>query len=302
MAALSAQAFRSLLPEEFHARFLERSVRSDGRMLLAFRPTSVQPSVVSSCCGSAIAKLGSTTVIVGVAAEIGMPAGELPRPENSAADDDEALRDMLNRRVGVQAPPPPQTGYVVVNADLPPLCSPAYAPGKPSVATQLLTRRLERLLTTHSIVDTAALVVSPGAAAWALYIDVIALDDDGNVFDAAVLAMMAALRAARLPVITMSAAGDATASVERTLALPLRPVSLHPSSFARLAGRMIADPSAAELRLCTGAVSVVLGHDGEVLDLEIGGEDALNEAELEACFGAARERAAVLAGIEAAIR
>lgn len=38
------------------------------------------------------------------------------------------------------------------------------------------------------------LCISPGKSVWALYIDVVCINYDGNAFDAAVLAVMAALR------------------------------------------------------------------------------------------------------------
>lgn len=42
--------------------------------------------------------------------------------------------------------------------------------------------------------DPKHLIISPGKAAWAIYIDLVCINYDGNAFDAAVLATMAALR------------------------------------------------------------------------------------------------------------
>lgn len=39
-----------------------------------------------------------------------------------------------------------------------------------------------------------SLLISPGKAAWAVYIDVVCINYDGNAYDAAVLAVMAALK------------------------------------------------------------------------------------------------------------
>ena len=36
--------------------------------------------------------------------------------------------------------------------------------------------------------------MAPGKAVWAIYVDVVCINYDGNAFDAAVLAVMAALR------------------------------------------------------------------------------------------------------------
>lgn len=39
-----------------------------------------------------------------------------------------------------------------------------------------------------------SLIIAPGKAAWVIYIDVVCINYDGNAYDAAVLAVMAALR------------------------------------------------------------------------------------------------------------
>lgn len=44
------------------------------------------------------------------------------------------------------------------------------------------------------IVPLSSLCICPRKAVWALYIDVVCINYDGNAFDAAVLAVMAALK------------------------------------------------------------------------------------------------------------
>jgi len=48
-------------------------------------------------------------------------------------------------------------------------------------------------ISSHTLPPTS-LVIAPGKAAWAIYIDVVCINYDGNAYDAAVLAVMAALR------------------------------------------------------------------------------------------------------------
>eukprot|EP00030_Apusomonadida_sp_AF-17_P000484 a174750_146.p1 GENE.a174750_146~~a174750_146.p1 ORF type:complete len:309 (-),score=86.66 a174750_146:259-1161(-) len=289
-STLSAQAFKVLLPEEYHARFLDRAVRADGRSLNAFRATKLQTGVVSTAAGSAVAKVGATTVIVGVSAEVATPFGAPPPQFEVDLDDDSGTGKPP------PPPPPPQQGYVIVNADLPPLCSPAYQAGRPSNATQLLTKRLTDLLDRHNVIDKKALVIAPGQAAWVLYIDAVCIDDDGNVFDAALLAVMAALRSTTLPAATVSPSGEVQVEpTEPRSRLPLGAISLFPASFARLASHMIADPTAAELRLASGEVSLVVSLNGELLDVELGGAVAVEQTALAACVQDAGARARALA-------
>jgi hypothetical protein len=53
------------------------------------------------------------------------------------------------------------------------------------------------ILTHHfsaSIISASSLVIEPGKAVWVLYVDATCVNYDGNVFDAALVAMIAALR------------------------------------------------------------------------------------------------------------
>jgi len=54
------------------------------------------------------------------------------------------------------------------------------------------------LLTNRSqTVPLSSLCISPRKAVWAIYIDVVCINYDGNAFDAAVLAVMAALKSSK---------------------------------------------------------------------------------------------------------
>lgn len=48
------------------------------------------------------------------------------------------------------------------------------------------------------VLSTSSLCIHPGRAAWVLYVDAICLNYDGNAFDAALLAMIAALKNSKL--------------------------------------------------------------------------------------------------------
>jgi exosome complex component RRP43 len=45
-----------------------------------------------------------------------------------------------------------------------------------------------------SVIPLSSLVIEPDKAAWVLYVDVTCINYDGNVYDAALIAMVAALR------------------------------------------------------------------------------------------------------------
>jgi exosome complex RNA-binding protein Rrp42 (RNase PH superfamily) len=64
------EIFREIYPTAFHTKYLEHSLRPDGRGLEEARPVSVSTAVLHSTLGSSFVKLGRTTVMVGVKGEM----------------------------------------------------------------------------------------------------------------------------------------------------------------------------------------------------------------------------------------
>ena len=99
---------------------------------------------------------------------------------------------------------------LVPNLDLPATCSPKFKPGPPTEEAQVLSERLNEVLLacvsllplpyipndTHSadVLSLSSLCIHPAKSAWVLYVDAICINYDGNAFDAALVAMIAALR------------------------------------------------------------------------------------------------------------
>jgi len=138
----------------------------------------------------------------------------------------------------------------VPNIDLSPLCSSRFRPGPPSDEAQTLNDRIHKILQScvasalvslgfpwcslpHSadLVPLRSLCIEPGKAVYVLYLDMVCLNYDGNVVDAAVLAANAALRNVRLPAAAWD--DDEQAAVELPdeppRALKLRPPVLSAS-------------------------------------------------------------------------
>lgn len=63
----------------------------------------------------------------------------------------------------------------------------------------MLSQLMLDILNESKCVDDRSLCIASGKLAWALYIDLICLNHEGNVQDACVLAMISALRTVRLP-------------------------------------------------------------------------------------------------------
>ena len=163
--ALKALTFQRLHPRTYLERWLAENVRPDGRDFgewrdisvivgeCATRLTKVEAKMwrridrtfrlvqgsISTADGSALVKLGSTTVVCGVKVEIAEP--ELDRPEDgflgtSVLRTCSSLCIHLSRR------------HPVPNLDLPAICSPKFKPGPPTDEAQVLSDRLNEVLVT----------------------------------------------------------------------------------------------------------------------------------------------------------
>ncbi len=240
-------------------------------------------------------RIGATTVVCGVRAEI-LPVGEIPsfrvnttKVENK--DEDEGAYS-----------PIPLYHLVVPNLELATGCSPRHpANTAPSVEAQSISQRLLSLLHSSRLVRTSDLEIiytPPEAeldpdpelgvdtdpqlkAYWTLYVDMVCISHGGSVFDAAWLALYAALRDTVLPRAWWDAdLGQVVCSPElkETKKVQLRGMPV-PSSFGAFVpekrlmvdeGRswILMDMDAFEEDVCTetGAITVDVEGDGTEKD------------------------------------
>lgn len=209
-------------------------------------------------------RLGGTTVVCGVKAEIAEP--ELDRKGE---------------------------GYLVPNLDLPAMCSPKFKPGPPTEEAQVLSDRLNEVLVPSGMLPLTSLCIHPGKAVWVLYVDAICINYDGNVFDAALIAMVAALKNTQLPKATFDEdTGRTTCS--RSTKVPLQvtrtPVSMSFGVFDSTT--ILTDPTAFEEPLLDTTISVVVDStSGALLSVSQLGIDATDAQDtLQTCIAAAARR------------
>lgn len=210
---LPRATFAKLSPHPYLLANLEPSdkerapARSNGRAPWAARPPTVNNSSLNHAQGSSLVRIGDTTVICGVRGET-ILTSDIPnfRPSNRKTE----LIDY---------------DLLVPNLELATGCSPQFLPGQPpSTLAQTLSTRVYSLLHASNLINPNDLRIwykSPLAdedqemsddeeddggeekarvvAYWVLYIDMFFISFDGNPFDAAWAAIVAALRNTRLP-------------------------------------------------------------------------------------------------------
>ncbi|GAW06938.1 ribosomal protein S5 domain 2-type protein [Lentinula edodes] len=252
--ALKAATFQRLHPQIYLERFLEEKIRPDGRSIAddenedthAWRNVEVNVGSITTTSGSALVRLGNTTVVCGVKAEI-------CEPELDNSDE----------------------GFLVPNVDLPALCSPKFKTGPPTEEAQVLSERLNEVLG-NGMIPLSSLCIYPGKSAWVLYVDATVINYDGNVFDAALLAMVCALKNVSLPhaefnpelnrtICTRPKSDSSKPARKLIIEEDLVPLSF---SFGVFAGSyLLPDPTASEESLLDTTISIILNTRARILAL-----------------------------------
>ncbi|XP_022323921.1 exosome complex component RRP43-like [Crassostrea virginica] len=256
-----ADDFRTARPKEYFRKFLEQEVRPDGRELGETRTTVINVGCLSTANGSALVKIGNTAVMCGIKAELAKPKTEEP-----------------------------SSGFLVPNVELSPMCSPQFRPGLPGEQARVLSQFMLEVIKNSKCIDVQKLCIVSGKLVWTLYCDIVCLDYDGNVTDACVLSLLAALNNTTLPKVTLNEDTDKfEAFPEQPSALELQsnPVS---STYAIFDDEILfVDPTAEEENLATGQLTIVTIQDKLCMVHKPGGTP-LTDQQLSLCIKQAFKR------------
>ena len=207
--------------------------RLDGRQVDEWRPVSVEPGFISTADGSALARVGETTVVSGVKLEPGKPF-----------------------------PDTPNAGVLTTNAELVPLSSPMFEPGPPHPRAIEVSRVVDRAIRAAETIDLTKLCVTPSEKCWTCYVDVHVVDHAGNLIDTALLAAITALTHASVP-----AKRFGLAESDYPLAVEHLPIEC---TFCRLGDVIVADPTVDEERAAQGRLTVATDESGNIVAMQKG--------------------------------
>ncbi|XP_020505793.1 exosome complex component RRP43 [Labrus bergylta] len=257
-----AAGFKTAEPLEYHRSFLKENCRPDGRELSEFRTTTLNIGSISTADGSALVKLGNTTVICGIKAELANPTVEAPGK-----------------------------GYIVPNVDLPPLCSSRFRPGPPGEQAQAASQFIADVIESSDLIQTEDLCIDRGKLCWVLYCDLMCLDYDGNVLDACIIALLAALKNTQLPEVTVNAetsTPEVNLEKRRGLQIQRHPVG---ASFCVFDDSiLIVDPTSEEESLATAQLTVVTDEEDRLCTVHKPGGTSLSGEKLQECISRAATR------------
>ncbi|RUP45391.1 exosome complex component RRP43 [Jimgerdemannia flammicorona] len=305
MATDNADVFRRIQPHEYFRRFIEQNVRPDGRQLHKFRKTTLNVGAISTANGSAMVRIGGTTVICGIKAEVAEPKISTP---------DEGFLDPAH--VQAHSSYATQHAYISVpNVELSPICSPKFRSGPPSEQAQVASEFLNKIIKISKVLSLTDLCIEPSKAVWVLYADVLCLSYDGNVLDASLLALVSALldpgimslpypmanRApsvsnsfpplVQLPKVTYSEGIVRALADEPVTRLTLYRIPVS-TTLSLLAKRLLSDPSDAEESLADEQVTVTIDERGRLCHIWKvgGGSNTATPDVLKECIQRARAR------------
>ncbi|CBI29839.3 unnamed protein product, partial [Vitis vinifera] len=287
---MEVDAFRRLFPLRYHERFLLDSIRPDARPLGRARDTSLALGAVASADGSALAKIGCTTMLAAVKMEVMTPPKESP-----------------------------DEGSIAIEFYMPPICSPLVRPGRPAEEAPVVSKQLSDTILRHvnvvtsfsGMINLKELSLVSGKAAWMAYLDIYCLDADGSLFDAALLAAVAAFSHLRIPVVSLNEEGRVVVVSEeneegksekepvnkgkRKLTLSSLPFSL---TCILHKNYILADPTAEEESIMETLVTVVLDSSGQLVSLyKPGGPVLAYASAVQDCIALTRQRVKELKSI-----
>ncbi len=226
--------------------------RIDGRSQWEGRNLEIEHSVLPRAEGSARVRMGDTIVLAGVKFQIMQPY-----------------------------PDRPNQGGLMCSADVRPIAGRNWEAGPPSPEAIELGRVVDRGIRESGCIDVDSLCIIPGEKAWQVILDLFAVSDDGNLFDAFALAGIAALRNATVPAERFEVGEDYALPVSKT------PIMC---SYHKVGGRYVYDACSREELGGDERIHITLGDNDNVHSLQKGLKGIFSTAEFEEIMTNAQER------------
>ncbi|MCL2509519.1 MAG: exosome complex protein Rrp42 [Methanomassiliicoccaceae archaeon] len=231
---------------------LKNGKREDGRGVDDLRDLQITTGCIESADGSARVKLGKTEVIAGVKIIPGTPF-----------------------------PDTPDSGVLTMGAELIPMAHPMFESGPPGEDAIELARVVDRGIRESGMVDVKALCITPGEEVWMCFVDIYALDYDGNLFDASNIATVCALRTATIP------AEQYSKGENKPLPVTCMPISV---TSVKIGNDLILDPNFDEEMISSARLTVTTDDEGNFRAMQKGGRGSITRDELSLCLDRAVEK------------
>lgn len=232
-----------IIKRDYIYKLAEQGKRVDGRNFDEYRKIEIETGVVSKAEGSARVKIGNTQVMAGIKMDVGEPYSDSP-----------------------------DLGVMTTAAELIPLASPDFEAGPPREDAIELARVVDRGVRESEVIELDKLCIEPGEKVWIVFIDLHILDYDGNLFDAASLASLAALSTAKVPAERFELGED--------YPLPLKepPISCTSVKFNNV---VVIDPALDEEEIADARLTVATDTNGDLRAMQKGLNGSFTREEIQ---------------------
>jgi len=226
---------------------ISKGKRLDSRKLDEYREIKIETGVSKKAEGSAKVTIGETVILAGV-----KMATATPYPDT------------------------PEEGVMTTSAEYLPMGAPEFESGPPREDEIILGRVVDRAIRESKCIDFKKLCIEPKEKVWMVFIDILVMNHDGNLFDACGLAAIAALKDAKMPAL----AEDGTIDHENLKSsLPIKgtPITIAVKYYK---GKYILDTNADEGEAMASQIIVGSNDDGTISSLQKGGAEGVTKKEV----------------------
>ena len=234
-------------------QYLEKNKRFDGRKSDEYREISIETGVSKNAEGSARVKIGKTEVIVGVKMDVSEP-----------------YPDSMDK------------GNLMVTAELTPLSSQRFEAGPPAFEAIEIGRVIDRGIRESKMIELEKLCIKEGEKVWTVFIDIYSINDDGNLFDAAGIGAIAALKNAKIPHYDEEKEKASYEELSKK-SIPLSKDIHIPITVYKIGKSMVVDPTREEEDISETRVTIA-SSKGIISSIQKGDSKELNIEEINNIF------------------
>lgn len=251
------------LQRERIIEYLGEGKRFDGRKAEDYRDLKVEMGISKNAESSCSVKLGKTEVYAGVKLALAEPY-----------------------------PDSPDEGTFMVTAELSPMASNDFDMGPPKIDAIELGRVVDRGIRESGLVDMKKLCIKEGEKVWQVFVDVFAINDDGNLLDVAALACIIALGNAKLPVYN-----EKEGKIEHELSKENLPLNKEALAFSmtlhKIGNAFVVDPSTEEELVSDYRLTIAIADNGgkaRITAMQKGKEGTISEEDMEKVLKLAEDK------------
>jgi exosome complex component RRP42 len=234
--------------------YLEQGKRFDGRKPEEFREITVQTNISESAEGSCALKIGKTEVYAGIKMSVIEPYADGPNE-----------------------------GTLSVGLELGAMADDDFDLGAPRIDAIEMARVIDRGVRESGVIDWEKLCIKSGEKVWQINLDIYAINNDGNLFDAAALAALVVLSNARLPVYNTETGKIEHEFTDKKLPLIKENMSFN-LTIHKIGNAFVFDPSLEEEEVSDYRLGIALADNkGEprITAMQKGKSGAISESDME---------------------